>query len=504
MVEGNGGTGEGDKTTDEKGNENPPKTINNVAWGVSYLGVLSAIVAFFQSKIVELIKASEGVDKTLLISGFLIILILVVMAGLRFAVNRNQPQPSSGNRFYSSLVIVLLVALIGAAIPIFAKVYSNRVMETERYARAVADLNTQSNQLFNTCVDLTNKVQSLSDLNTNLHITIDSQNAGWIKQFKELREKFKNLSDEVNEEKSKLVTNRKVWDDISRNNEQLVSTNKTLHDEIIRLTRERDQLSLRIGDLFTENQRLENALADFDKGLKKALEPSTTSSDTTKQEQWNDLQQRLGQFLTEHLAIKQKASELEAHLLIYKSTGLEREFEKSREFLEQFGAYTRNVTNQIVFLGFNFQFIAHHEKAAIKALLRRGLTLRFLVCDPKAIDFSAAAERFGGSTNTLADECHLGFHALNDLQNEWEEESKVTPSSGKMEVKYLTSIPAGEIYIFDPGCESGTAFCIPYITRHFPNESSGYLYKNFAKSTAGQYWEVFQRGWSGATTNFVR
>ncbi len=172
---------------------------------------------------------------------------------------------------------------------------------------------------------------------------------------------------------------------------------------------------------------------------------------------------------------------------------------KSTEIFPIIGNSIQQSNKEIWFFGTNFRLsLPGFRDIILDKIKNTGITIYFLVFNPKSNRLDELANDFGQTSPELKQECSEGLKSLLTLKKQLVESSANPDIVDKINIRLSNSFPRMRAYIFDPLDKDKNSIFIPYINQVDSPDLPAYICKNVPGGISQAYYNGIRAEWRRA------
>lgn len=181
--------------------------------------------------------------------------------------------------------------------------------------------------------------------------------------------------------------------------------------------------------------------------------------------------------------------------IVFKNTGLIQRYERSNDYLSEFGKHIGKAKKDVWLYGTNFHISATDKQDVILKKVSEGVSFNFLISNPyDTILLTQISKDTGTPLESLLQECMSSYNHINLLIEK--SSNIVSDKRGSINVKLLSHTPYFRGYIIDPERKNGRSFIIPYVNGYSSPQLPGYLFENTKASVMQVYYKSIINEWN--------
>lgn len=174
--------------------------------------------------------------------------------------------------------------------------------------------------------------------------------------------------------------------------------------------------------------------------------------------------------------------------------GLVRAHSHPNSAMTEIQAGIRNAKQSLWFGGANFYVSLPAYKEDLKAALKRGVDVKFLVVSPDTKELEKLAAMFDQSAADLQAECRKSMGVLHDLMK-YQVDAK---TAGKLEICTFECAPRTRLYIFDGQDLGGKTIFVPHVYLMDSTALPAYVAAHVPGGVASTYHQSWDRLWGAS------
>ena len=186
--------------------------------------------------------------------------------------------------------------------------------------------------------------------------------------------------------------------------------------------------------------------------------------------------------------------------------GVVKHYPRSNQFLREAGSHSFaqaliRAQSEVWFVGTTFYISVDENEANLLAKVRSGVTLNFIVIDPRSEALASSARALNTDANQLQEQCLSGLRVLARMRRRLTE---LGPEhAARLKVKLSRDKLQMRAYFFDPLSHLGTTYVVPQINYSSSQVLPGYLVRHDQRELPGAYFAGARHFWdSGQLVEF--
>lgn len=178
--------------------------------------------------------------------------------------------------------------------------------------------------------------------------------------------------------------------------------------------------------------------------------------------------------------------------------GVVKHYPKSNQFLRETGSHSfagalAGAQSEIWFVGTTFYISVDENEDSLLAKMRSGVTLNFIVIDPRSEALASSARALSTDESQLQEQCLSGLRVLARMKRRLAQIG--SEHAARLNVRLSRDKLQMRAYFFDPMSARGTTYVVPQINYSSSQVLPGYLVRHDHRDLPGAYFAGARQFW---------